>query len=100
MAQIDINIRMDEDLIKQAEYLFSEFGMNMTTAFTVFAKTFGDLGLVYNKPIYKTTLNNKLLYSGGFGIDIFSIYDVNLRIEYSFNQLGKNGLFLQAQSGL
>jgi len=38
MAQTSINIRMDEELKKQAEYLFSEFGMNMTTAFTIFAK--------------------------------------------------------------
>lgn len=68
--------------------------------FTFFAKTYGDLGVVYNKPAYQTTLNNRLLYTGGVGIDILSIYDVSLRIEYSFNQLGKNGLFLQAQSGL
>jgi outer membrane protein assembly factor BamA len=68
--------------------------------FTFFAKTYADIGVVYNKPAYQTSLNNKLLYSGGFGIDILSIYDVSLRIEYSFNQLGKNGLFLQAQSGL
>ncbi|MBL0356772.1 MAG: hypothetical protein IPP72_07645 [Chitinophagaceae bacterium] len=68
--------------------------------FTFFAKTYADLGVVYSKPSYQTTLNNKLLYTGGFGIDILSIYDVNLRVEYSFNQLGKNGLFLQAQSGL
>lgn len=68
--------------------------------FTFFVKTYGDLGVVYSRPAYETTLNNRLLYSGGFGIDIVSIYDVNLRIEYSFNQLGKNGLFLQAQSGL
>ncbi|HHY06400.1 MAG TPA: type II toxin-antitoxin system RelB/DinJ family antitoxin [Clostridia bacterium] len=38
MAQTTINIRIDEDLKKQAECLFSEFGMNMTTAFTIFAK--------------------------------------------------------------
>lgn len=38
MAQTTISIRMDEELKKQAEYLFSEFGMNMTTAFTIFAK--------------------------------------------------------------
>ena len=35
---INVNIRMDEDLKKQAEQLFAEFGMNMTTAFTIFAK--------------------------------------------------------------
>lgn len=29
---------MDEQLKKQAETLFDELGMNMTTAFTVFAK--------------------------------------------------------------
>ncbi|HMO62274.1 MAG TPA: POTRA domain-containing protein [Ferruginibacter sp.] len=68
--------------------------------FTVFAKTYTDWGYVYNKAEYRTNLNNKMLYSGGFGIDILTLYDINLRLEYSFNQLGKNGLFLQAQSGL
>ena len=29
---------MEEDLKKQAETLFNEIGMNMTTAFTIFAK--------------------------------------------------------------
>jgi outer membrane protein assembly factor BamA len=68
--------------------------------FTFFAKTFTDAGYAYNKKIYETNLSNKFLYTGGFGIDIYSLYDITLRLEYSFNQLGKNGLFLQAQSGL
>ena len=68
--------------------------------FTFFAKTYTDFGYAYNKKIYETNLSNKFLYTGGFGIDIYSLYDVTLRIEYSFNQLGKNGLFLQALSGL
>jgi outer membrane protein assembly factor BamA len=68
--------------------------------FTFFAKTYTDFGYAYNKKMYETNLSNKLLYTGGFGIDIYSLYDVTLRLEYSFNQLGKNGLFLQAQSGL
>lgn len=38
MATSSITIRMDEDLKRQAETLFNEIGMNMTTAFTVFAK--------------------------------------------------------------
>lgn len=38
MATTSITIRMDENLKKQAEQLFDELGMNMTTAFTVFAK--------------------------------------------------------------
>ncbi|MGH4123196.1 MAG: type II toxin-antitoxin system RelB/DinJ family antitoxin [Clostridium sp.] len=29
---------MNEELKKQAEILFSDFGMNMTTAFTIFVK--------------------------------------------------------------
>lgn len=39
MAQINVNIRMDENLKKQFEAFCSEIGMNMTTAFCVFAKT-------------------------------------------------------------
>lgn len=36
MAQTNINIRMDEDLKKEAESLFSELGLNMTTAVNIF----------------------------------------------------------------
>lgn len=39
MAQININIRMDEQLKKQFDHLCNELGMNMTTAFNIFAKT-------------------------------------------------------------
>ncbi|GHV60236.1 DNA-damage-inducible protein J [Spirochaetia bacterium] len=38
MAQTNINIRMDEGLKKQAESLFNELGMNMTTAFNIFVR--------------------------------------------------------------
>jgi hypothetical protein len=66
---------------------------------TVFAKSFADLGYAYTKKKYDTYLNNRLLYTGGFGIDILTLYDINLRFEYSFNQLKENGLFLHNQSG-
>lgn len=39
MAQTSINIRMDEDLKKQFDAFCSDVGMNMTTAFCIFAKT-------------------------------------------------------------
>lgn len=39
MAQTNVNIRMDETLKKQFDHLCSELGLNMSTAFTVFAKT-------------------------------------------------------------
>ena len=67
--------------------------------FAFYAKTFTDVGYAYSKKMYATNLNNRLLYSGGFGIDILTLYDINLKFEYSFNQLGKNGLFLHNQSG-
>lgn len=67
--------------------------------FTIFAKTYGDLGYAFNKKEFAALLNNRLLYTGGFGIDILTFYDVNLRLEYSFNQLNQKGLFLHTQSG-
>jgi DNA-damage-inducible protein J len=39
MAQSILSIRMDENLKRQFDTLCSEFGMNTTTAITVFAKT-------------------------------------------------------------
>ena len=38
MAQTLLNIRMDEELKKDLEKTCQELGMNMTTAFTIFAK--------------------------------------------------------------
>ena len=38
MPQTNVNIRMDSDLKKQFEAFCSDIGMNMTTAFCVFAK--------------------------------------------------------------
>lgn len=39
MAQKNINIRMDENLKEQFDALCNDMGMNMTTAFNIFAKT-------------------------------------------------------------
>lgn len=39
MAQTSVSIRMDADLKKQFEAFCADIGMNMTTAFCVFAKT-------------------------------------------------------------
>lgn len=38
MANTNVTIRMDTELKRQAEELFADLGMNLTTAFTVFAK--------------------------------------------------------------
>jgi hypothetical protein len=34
------------------------------------------------------------LHAAGIGIDLLTLYDITFRFEYSFNQLGQNGLFL------
>ena len=38
MATTNVTIRMDEELKKQAEELFSDLGLSMTTAFIAFTK--------------------------------------------------------------
>ena len=38
MATTNISIRMDSDLKAQAEDLFSELGMNLSTAFNIFVR--------------------------------------------------------------
>lgn len=64
----------------------------------VYPKIFADFGGAYDKYPGNSRFSNRLLYSGGFGIDILSAYEVRLRIEYSFNHLGENGLFLHNTS--
>lgn len=39
MAQTNINIRIDDDLKQQFDRLCCELGLNMSTAFNIFAKT-------------------------------------------------------------
>lgn len=67
--------------------------------FTFFGKTYTDAGYAYNKDPFVYKLNNRFLYSGGVGIDIITLYDIVLKIEYSFNQLGEKGLFLRSKGG-
>ena len=38
MKNVNVTLRVDEDLKKQAEALFSELGLNMTTAFNIFLR--------------------------------------------------------------
>ena len=38
MKNINVTLRVDEDLKKQAEILFSDLGLNLTTAFNIFLR--------------------------------------------------------------
>ena len=66
---------------------------------SIFAKTFTDVGYSYLPSKYYSLLNNKLLYTGGFGLDLLTFYDLVIKVEYSFNQLGEKGLFLRGKGG-
>lgn len=62
--------------------------------FKFFLKAYGDVGYVYDKNNYTGNfLTNRFMYTGGFGLDILTIYDFVFRFEYSFNQLNEHAFF-------
>lgn len=65
----------------------------------MYPKIFCDLGYASNPKILPSnTLANTFLYSFGVGLDIITAYDLKLRIEFAYNHLGENGLYLHANS--
>lgn len=62
--------------------------------FRIYGKVYGNAGYVHNPHPNGNTLNNKALFSGGFGVDIITVYDFVIKMEFSFNSLGQNGLYL------
>jgi hypothetical protein len=65
----------------------------------IYLKAYADFGYVDNYSTYSesninSTLTDKILGGGGFGIDFVSSYDVVLRIEYSFTTQKTQGFFL------
>jgi hypothetical protein len=64
----------------------------------IYGKILGNAGYGYQKNPDGNSLNNKPVFGGGFGFDIVTMYDFCLKIEWSFNQLGQNGIYLQKKS--
>ena len=62
--------------------------------FRYFLKLYCDAGYAHNNYPGNSFLNNKVLYTGGIGLDVVSIYDLVLRLELSYNQMGNGGLYL------
>ncbi|HVE61710.1 MAG TPA: hypothetical protein VNA26_07820, partial [Chitinophagaceae bacterium] len=60
----------------------------------VYGKVFANTGYIYHPDRKTNTLNNALLYSGGIGLDVVLFYDFILKLEWSFNSLRQNGLYL------
>jgi outer membrane protein assembly factor BamA len=66
--------------------------------FRIYGKIYGNTGYAYNPQPGLNSLTNRMLYSWGLGLDIVTIYDVNIRLEWSFNQIGQNGLYLHKKT--
>jgi hypothetical protein len=47
-----------------------------------------------DRPINSNKLSNTLIRTAGIGLDVISIYDFVLKIDYSVNQLGDKGVYL------
>jgi len=67
--------------------------------FKIYAKAFTDFGYVYSKERLITRLNNKFLYSAGVGLEILTLYDINIRLDCSLNQLGQKRLAATNKTG-
>jgi hypothetical protein len=65
----------------------------------IYPKVYTDIGYGRNKFPGSSYLNNRMLYSAGFGVDIVSVYDFKMRVEYTWNHLGEKGLFLNFTKG-
>lgn len=66
--------------------------------FRVYAKAFMNAGYVYSRYPGQNLLTNQFLYSGGIGLDIVTFTDFVVKIEWSFNRLGENGLYLHQRN--
>ncbi len=77
MAQTNVNFRMDEDLKKDLEEFCSDVGMNLTTAFTMFAKV--------------VTREQKLPFEVGTGKDPFYSSENQARLLKSIAQMETTG---------
>ena len=66
--------------------------------FRVYAKTFVNAGYMHHPDPGPNSLSNRMLYSGGIGIDIITHYDFTFKLEWSFNLLGQNGIYLHRKS--
>jgi outer membrane protein assembly factor BamA len=64
----------------------------------LYAKTFANAGYVYDNNPGENKLASKMLYSGGIGLDFITCNDFVIKIEWSFNRLGENGLYLHQRN--
>lgn len=63
----------------------------------IYGKAYDDLGYVYAAQPKNSFLDNRWLHGYGVGVDIVISYLTKIRVEYSFNHLNQNGLFLHGR---
>lgn len=76
----------------------NKLAVNKRVPFRFYGKIFGNAGYVHHPEAQQNLLSNRMLGSAGIGLDIVTFYDFVLKLEWSFNQLGQNGLFLHRRA--
>jgi outer membrane protein assembly factor BamA len=71
---------------------------SLNVPLTFYGKVYADAGYVYDKQPENSLLNNKLIHSWGFGVDMISFYDIIFKFDYTINQLGESGLFIHVRT--
>ena len=68
--------------------------------YAFYLKSYFDIGYSSNTQNYEGNkfLADQLLFGGGLGLDIVTMYDLVVRLEYSWNSLGENGFFFHIES--
>jgi outer membrane protein assembly factor BamA len=68
--------------------------------YAIYLKTYFDMGYAINTRFYEgnSYLADELLIGGGLGLDIVTMYDIIIRLEYSFNSIGESAFFFHIQS--
>ena len=65
---------------------------------SIYAKLFGDAGYTDHAPkeikIFNNSLNDRILFGYGFGLDFVTYYDKVFRFEYALNGLQQSGFFI------
>ena len=64
----------------------------------IYPKIFADAGYIGNPQPGNSFLSNRLQCSIGAGVDIVTLYDIKIRIEFAWNRLSQNGLYLHFNS--
>lgn len=73
-----------------------------TIPIAIYLKTYFDSGYIgnqYTDP-ENIALSNKYLFGGGMGLDIVTYYDLVLRLEYSINDSGDTGFYLNVKADI